>query len=471
MNPFDLATDFIDYDNRRLRTHHQTTKLSLFNKLKVQLPDYLIKDKTVLDLGSCLAAAGYYAIKNGAKEYIGVEAQTHYVDLSNKLLSKYCPQDSYKIIQQEVEDFLDEQIANGVKYDVVLAAGVIYCFLDIVNILKKITMVSKDVVVIDTVNWPASIDSPDFGETIIKRQENMVHADDDLGPPLEGVASRISYHALNIVMSTFAFTTNEGIILPEPMTDCDNDAYRDPWEFENGTSAPARYIVRYNRVKEKPALLKEFFVPTTKTKQWVFDESVAKRFQQEAEAHIPSYHTVIDMCVKFANKNLKKDARIIDVGSALGYTMKRFIDDGYTNVIGVDNSRAMIDNSIFPELVIESDSFPKNSYDFVLANWTVHFIQDKYSYLTDIYDSLSNDGYLILTDKLQQSEIVKREYYDFKRKNGVTEEYIQQKEKDLVGIMHSVSLGWYANKLNMVGFKSVEVIHAELGFTTFLCEK
>jgi hypothetical protein len=91
--------------------------------------------------------------------------------------------------------------------------------------------------------------------------------------------------------------------------------------------------------------------------------------------------------------------------------------------------------------------------------------------LTDIYDSLSNDGYLILTDKLQQSEIVKREYYDFKRKNGVTEEYIQQKEKDLVGIMHSVSLGWYANKLNMVGFKSVEVIHAELGFTTFLCEK
>jgi trans-aconitate methyltransferase len=151
--------------------------------------------------------------------------------------------------------------------------------------------------------------------------------------------------------------------------------------------------------------------------------------------------------------------------------MKRFIDDGYTNVIGVDNSRAMIDNSIFPELVIKSDSFPKNSYDFVLANWTVHFIQDKYSYLTDIYNSLSNDGYLILTDKLQQSEIVKREYYDFKRKNGVTEAYIQQKEKDLVGIMHSVPLSWYANKLSMIGFKSVEVIHAELGFVTFLCCK
>jgi len=131
----------------------------------------------------------------------------------------------------------------------------------------------------------------------------------------------------------------------------------------------------------------------------------------------------------------------------------------------------MIDNSIFPELVIESDSFPKNNYDLILANWTMHFIQDKYSYLRDIYDSLPLGKYLILTDKLQQSDIIKRDYYDFKRKNGVSEEYIQQKEKDLIGVMHSVTLGWYTNKLNMVGFNSVEVIHADLGFVTFLCRK
>ena len=470
MNPFDLATDFIEYDNRRLRTHHQTTKLSLFNKLKVQLPDHLIKDKTVLDLGSCLGAAGYYAIKNGAKEYIGVEAQTHYVDLSNNLLSKYCPQDSYKIIQQEVEDFLDEQIANGVKYDVVLAAGVIYCFLDIVNILKKITMVSKDVVVIDTINWPASIDSPEFGETIIKRQENMVYADDDLGPPFEGVASRISFHALNIVMSTFAFTTNEGILVPEPMTDCDNDAYRDPWEFENGTSAPARYIVRYNRVKEKPALLKEFFVPTIKTEQWVFDNSVAERFQHEAETNIPSYHLVIDKCVTFANKYLCKSDRVIDVGSALGYTISKFINAGFTNVMGVDNSPAMIDKSMHKHLVLCDDTLPKYNYKLVVMNWTLHFITDKKSYLTDIYNQLEDNGYLILSDKCLQSDIVKDMYYDFKRSHGVSEEYIKQKEQNLIGVMKSVPADWYLEGLRNIGFK-VEVIHADLGFVTFLCKK
>jgi SAM-dependent methyltransferase len=470
MNPFDLATDFIDYDNRRLRTHHQTTKLSLFNKLKVQLPEWLIKDKTVLDLGSCLGAAGYYAIKTGAKEYIGVEAQTHYVDLSNSLLSKYCPQDSYKIIQQEVEDFLDEQIANGVKYDVVLAAGVIYCFLDIVNILKKITMVAKDVVVIDTINWPASIDSPEFGETIIKRQENMVYADDDLGPPFEGVASRISFHALNIVMSTFAFTTNEGIILPEPMTDCDNDAYRDPWEFENGTSAPARYIVRYNRVKEKPILLKEFFVPPTKTEQWVFDNSVAERFQHEAETNIPSYHLVIDKCLTFANKYLQKTDKVIDVGSALGYTISKFINAGFTNVMGVDNSTAMIDKSMHKQLVLCDDKLPKYKYKLVMMNWTLHFVTDKTSYLIDIYNSLENNGYLILSDKCLQSDIVKDMYYDFKRSHGVSEEYIRQKEQNLIGVMKSVHIQWYLEALSNIGFK-VEVIHADLSFVTFLCTK
>jgi ubiquinone/menaquinone biosynthesis C-methylase UbiE len=319
--------------------------------------------------------------------------------------------------------------------------------------------------------------NPNYGFVLITQTESMVKGDDSENNDFyTGTSARISLSALDITMSTLAFERTDEVLLPKKSINS-IDSYHDIVEFENTkTSGPRRYIVRYNRIGAivKPLndiLLEDSVKKNEPKKNWVFDDSVAKRFQQEAETNIPSYHLVIDMCVDFANKNLKKDANIIDVGSALGYTMKRFIDEGYTNVIGVDNSRAMIDNSIFPELVIESNSFPKNNYDLILVNWTMHFIQDKYSYLRDIYNSLPNGKYLILTDKLQQSAIVKRDYYDFKRKNGVTEEYIQQKEKDLVGVMLSVPLSWYANKLNMVGFKSVEVIHADLGFTTFLCEK
>jgi len=476
-NIFESATEFVDYDNRKFRMiHNKTSSEVLQNKFEVQLPIELIKDKTILDLGSCLGAAGHYSLTHGCKHYTGVEVQPYYFDTSNLILSKYWAKDKFKIIQQDVEKFLDDCIEKNIQYDYVLAAGIIYGFLDIVSIIKKITKVTRNQVLIETMNLPTEYD-PNYGFVLITQTEKMVKGDDSENRDFyTGPSSRISLSALDIVMSTFAFKRTEEIILPKKSL-TSNDSYHNIAEFPiTKTSGPLRYIARYNRTGTvvKPLndiLLEDSVKKNEPKKNWVFDDSVAKRFQQEAEAHIPSYHHVIDMCVKFANKNLKKDARIIDVGSALGYTMKQFIDQGYTNVTGVDNSRAMIDNSIFPELVIESDSFPKNNYDFVLANWTVHFIQDKYSYLTDIYNSLSNDGYLILTDKLHQSEIVKREYYNFKRKNGVTEEYIQQKEKDLVGIMHSVSLGWYTNKLSMVGFKSVEVIHGDLGFVTFLCCK
>lgn len=210
--------------------------------------------------------------------------------------------------------------------------------------------------------------------------------------------------------------------------------------------------------------------PVTNTEQWVFDNSVAERFQHEAETNIPSYHKVIDKCLSFANKYLQKSDRVIDVGSALGYTMSKFINAGFTNVMGVDNSPAMIDNSMHKQLVLCNDRLPKYIYKLVMMNWTLHFITDKTSYLTDIYNSLEDTGYLILSDKCLQSDIVKDMYYDFKRSHGVSEEYIRQKEQNLIGVMKSVHIQWYLTSLSNIGFK-VEVIHADLGFVTFLCTK
>ena len=119
--------------------------------------------------------------------------------------------------------------------------------------------------------------------------------------------------------------------------------------------------------------------------------------------------------------------------------------------------------------VICDDALPDIKYKLILMNWTLHFIQDKYSYLKDIYNKLDN-GHLILTDKTSQSETVKELYYDFKRSKGVSDEYIYQKEKNLAGIMHSVPVDWYLKSLREIGF-TVDIIHSDLGFITFLCAK
>jgi hypothetical protein len=228
-------------------------------------------------------------------------------------------------------------------------------------------------------------------------------------------------------------------------------------------------MVRYLRSETHFTTLQELIKndTTTLSDSWIFDKSVAERFQHEADTNIPSYHTVIDKCLQFANKHLQKTDKIIDVGSALGYTMGKFIDAGFINVTGVDNSPAMNEGNKYS--VICSDKLPEDIYNLVLMNWTLHFIKDKTTYLIDIYNKLDN-GYLILTDKTSQSEIIKELYYDFKRSKGVSNNYIKEKEKSLQGVMHTLPVDWYLKSLRDIGFK-VEIIHSDLGFTTFLCRK
>ena len=202
---------------------------------------------------------------------------------------------------------------------------------------------------------------------------------------------------------------------------------------------------------------------------WIFDDSVATRFQHEAESHIPSYNIVINKSVDFAKKTLQPDDLIIDVGSALGFTINKFKAAGFKNVIGVDNSTAMISKSLYSDTIVHSSTLPVNKYKLVLINWTLHFILDKQEYLQSVYNSLDN-GYLILTDKMKQSDKVKEMYYDFKRNNGVADEYIYKKEDSLKTIMHCKSVEWYTSQLTDIGF-DIEIIHADLGFVTFLCTK
>jgi 2-polyprenyl-3-methyl-5-hydroxy-6-metoxy-1,4-benzoquinol methylase len=490
-NIFEIATEFIDLDCRQTRVYHPTTVETVYKKCQVQLPKNLIEDKTILDLGSALGAAGHYALTNGAKHYTGVELQNYYVDHSNILLKKYWDSDKFVIVQQEIEDFLDEKIAQNKKYDYVLAAGVIYCFLNMVSILDKLCKITREAIVIETINYPDSapgygsigaknIDPNDsikkYGEILVTSSQPMVKSVDDTTNDIyyEGIASRISINALDIIMSTNSFNRTEEILLPEKFENS-YDPFREQYhKFENDKQGPLRYIARYFRgssVTEtlKDAIIKGDSVDINK-KSWVFDDSVAKRFQHEAETNIPSYHLVIDKCLLFANKYLQKTDKVIDVGSALGYTISKFINAGFTNVMGVDNSTAMIDKSMHKQLVLCDDKLPKYKYKLVMMNWTLHFVTDKTSYLIDIYNSLEDTGYLILSDKCLQSDIVKDMYYDFKRSHGVSEEYIRQKEHNLIGVMKSVHIQWYLEALSNIGFK-VEVIHADLGFVTFLCTK
>ena len=210
---------------------------------------------------------------------------------------------------------------------------------------------------------------------------------------------------------------------------------------------------------------------STGHKDWRFDENIAPVFVEHARKHIPNYEAVIDNCARYCAINLNKDSKIIDVGCATGHTLKKLHAQGFTNLYGVDNSQAMIDFA--PKEIatyILSNDFPKDQYDMIVCNWTLHFIEQKENYLQSMSDSLAEGGTMILSEKTSKDADMIQMYHDQKIKLGVTKETIEQKQRQLENIMFIDSAEWYRNKLLELGF-TITVMDADWCFTTWLCRK
>jgi tRNA (cmo5U34)-methyltransferase len=205
---------------------------------------------------------------------------------------------------------------------------------------------------------------------------------------------------------------------------------------------------------------------------WRFNEDVAARFNTEAHTHIPNYEGVVQKCVDIALNSFqnKDETKIIDVGCAIGYTIERMYAAGFSDVHGVDNSKAMLDRCRVQDRLIHSEVFPKEvgPFDMVLANWTLHFLRDRKAYLEDIKQGMSNDGILVLTDKMSSSPLVHEQYHNFKRSMGVTEEEILRKEESIKGVLQTLPIEWYFETLDTLGFKNVSVIDAPYCFATLI---
>ena len=135
------------------------------------------------------------------------------------------------------------------------------------------------------------------------------------------------------------------------------------------------------------------------------------------------------------------------------------------------NNLAQIDPN-FPARLFHSKTFIQGmNFDAITCNWTLHFIQERSAYLTAMFESLKPDGLLILTEKTQQSPTIEHQYIEFKRNNGLSDIEIDRKNQQLEGVLIPLSVTQNIQLLNQVGFSQIEVMHARLGFVTFLCIK
>jgi len=206
--------------------------------------------------------------------------------------------------------------------------------------------------------------------------------------------------------------------------------------------------------------------------QWKFDNIVAKTFTKHARQHIPNYDLVIDKCTDMCNWHLKKDDRIIDVGSATGETLQRLYQAGFTNLTGVDASQDMLaycDKNI--ARYIHSNKFPDELFNAVLCNWTLHFIEEKEKYLIDIYRNLNDNGIFILSEKTSLNPTSIKFYHEWKYSQGASWDEIAAKEQAVKDIMYIKDPKWYMDTLSQIGFRDIQIIDASWCFTTFMCVK
>jgi tRNA (cmo5U34)-methyltransferase len=207
---------------------------------------------------------------------------------------------------------------------------------------------------------------------------------------------------------------------------------------------------------------------------WQFDQHVAEMFENHARQHIPNYDQVIDITVALCEQKLNINSPILEIGCAIGETVKKLNQKNFSNIHAVDNSQAMIDKC--PNNMARyycSNNFPDTDIKFeaILCNWTLHFISDKISYLKKIFDHLEPGGFLILSEKTENSGLALEQYHRFKSLNGVSDSEIKAKAQSLVDVMFIHDINWYLSVLKNLGFSQINVVNASWCFTTFVAVK
>lgn len=165
-NIFLTNENFVKMDNRSLRGTNPVTSKTLYDRFCIMANPNMIKGKTVLDLGCCIGAMGYWCEHFGASKYVGIEIQKDYYNIMVDLFkeSSICTP-----ILDDIENFLD---ANTDQFDIIILSGVLYAFVDYYGLLSKISKTSKEYIVIET-NSPMSKNSQiEYNRTVINSSKN-----------------------------------------------------------------------------------------------------------------------------------------------------------------------------------------------------------------------------------------------------------------------------------------------------------
>ncbi|MFT8210201.1 MAG: carboxy-S-adenosyl-L-methionine synthase CmoA [Symbiopectobacterium sp.] len=235
-----------------------------------------------------------------------------------------------------------------------------------------------------------------------------------------------------------------------------------------------------------------FSVPIAHLGDWTFDERVAEVFPDMVQRSVPGYSNIISMIGMLAERFVKPNTRIYDLGCSLGaatLSMRRNIQASGCQIIAVDNSPAMIERcrrhidafrAATPVDVIEADirDIVIENASLVVLNFTLQFLapEERKTLLDRIYQGLAPGGALVLSEKFsfedaKVGELLFNMHHDFKRANGYSELEISQKRNMLENVMLTDSVETHKSRLAQAGFQHSEVWFQCFNFGSLLALK
>ncbi|MFT6407257.1 MAG: tRNA (cmo5U34)-methyltransferase [Arenicella sp.] len=231
----------------------------------------------------------------------------------------------------------------------------------------------------------------------------------------------------------------------------------------------------------------------TKPGSFVFDKRVASVFADMISRSVPGYQQILEMLPTLTRRFSTQNSNYYDLGCSLGAGMLAMAEGlGQTSahLIGVDNSRAMIEQAERNLLILEPKSASYSlleqdlldtkieSAAMVLMNFTLQFVPliKRDSLIEKIYVGLLDGGSLVLSEKIRFDDDKTNNalidiHHQYKSDQGYSQMEISQKRDAIVNVLIPETLETHVKRLKNAGFNVVTPWVQNLQFISILAIK
>lgn len=240
----------------------------------------------------------------------------------------------------------------------------------------------------------------------------------------------------------------------------------------------------------------KLFQQIERAEDFVFDERVAKVFDNMVSRSVPFYSEIqrlqSDLVMEFLPAS---DGVICDLGCSTGTTIEHIAQHpacpSSTRFVGFDNSEAMLDKArqkLSPEIaqdrvkLITADLSALAEIpccNVAILNWTLQFVRpiEREILLQQVYAALAPGGVLFLSEKIlgndaQLNRLYIEHYLEFKKsQSGYTDAENQRKREALENILIPYRLDENYALLQRAGFTRMDTYFRWFNFACILAIK